>query len=43
MMEKKIKGWSRKKKKALIDEDWDKLVLFSKNYTDYGKPKTGEG
>ena len=31
--EKKIKGWSRRKKKALIDENWDDLIKFSKNYT----------
>ena len=37
MVEKKIKGWRRKKKQALIDEDWDKLVRFSKNYTQFGK------
>ena len=37
MIEKKIKGWSRRKKQALIDEDWDKLVKYSKNYTQYGK------
>ncbi len=36
-IEKQIKGWSRIKKEALINEDWDKLVLFSKNYTQYGK------
>jgi putative endonuclease len=36
-IEKKIKGWSRRKKQALIDEDWDKLVKYSKNYSDYGK------
>lgn len=34
--EKRIKGWSRRKKKALIDEDWDKLVLYSKNFTQFG-------
>ncbi|MFK5957374.1 MAG: GIY-YIG nuclease family protein [Lutibacter sp.] len=39
IIEKKVKGWSRKKKEALINEDWDKLILFSKNYTEYGKPK----
>ncbi len=38
MIEKKIKGWSRKKKEAMINEDWDKLILYSKNYTEYGKP-----
>jgi putative endonuclease len=30
--EKKIKGWSRRKKQALIDENWDDLVKFSLNY-----------
>lgn len=35
--EKQLKGWSRRKKQALISEDWDKLVQFSKNYTEYGK------
>jgi putative endonuclease len=34
--EKRIKGWSRRKKEALINEDWDKLVLSSKNYTEFG-------
>ncbi len=29
--EKQIKGWSRNKKKALIDENWDLLVKLSKN------------
>ena len=40
LMEKKIKGWSRRKKEALISEDWDKLVEYSKNYTDYGRSST---
>jgi putative endonuclease len=31
--ERKIKGWSRRKKQALIDENWDDLVRFSKNYS----------
>ncbi len=30
--EKKIKGWSHRKKKALIDNDWNSLVVFSKKY-----------
>jgi putative endonuclease len=30
--EKKIKGWSHRKKKALIDNDWSSLVEFSKKY-----------
>jgi putative endonuclease len=37
MIEKKIKGWSRRKKQALIDEDWERLVRYSKNYTQFGK------
>ncbi|MFY0715064.1 GIY-YIG nuclease family protein [Seonamhaeicola sp. NFXS20] len=37
MFEKKIKGWSRRKKQALIDGDWNRLVRYSKNYTEYGK------
>ena len=32
-VEKQIKGWSRRKKKALIDQDWDRLIEYSKNYT----------
>mgnify|MGYP001588408644 CR=1 FL=1 len=32
--EKKIKGWSRRKKQALIDEKWSDLIKFSKNYTE---------
>ncbi|WP_412476120.1 GIY-YIG nuclease family protein [Flavobacterium sp. TBRC 19031] len=35
-VEKQIKGWTRRKKEALIKEDWDKLVLYAKNYTQYG-------
>lgn len=29
--EKQIKGWSRKKKEALMAEDWNKLVELSKS------------
>ena len=36
-LEKQIKGWSRKKKKAFIIEDWSRLKQFSKNYTQNGK------
>ncbi len=35
-IKKQIKGWSRRKKEALINEDWDKLIVYSKNYTQYG-------
>ncbi len=31
-IEKQIKGWSQRKKRALINENWDDLVEFSKNY-----------
>jgi predicted GIY-YIG superfamily endonuclease len=30
--EKKLKGWSHRKKKALIENDWKSLVEFSKKY-----------
>jgi putative endonuclease len=43
MIEKKIKGWSRRKKEALINEDWDKLVQYSKNYTQFGKDGSSTG
>lgn len=33
-LEKQIKGWSRRKKEALINEDWEKLKFYSKNYSD---------
>lgn len=35
-IEKQIKGWSRRKKRALIEEKWDDLIEFSKNYQEYG-------
>jgi putative endonuclease len=37
-LEKQIKGWSRKKKEALIKDDWERLKLLSKNYTQNGRP-----
>jgi len=36
--EKQIQGWSRKKKQALIEENKEKLIEYSKNYTQFGKP-----
>ncbi|MBE9578923.1 MULTISPECIES: GIY-YIG nuclease family protein [Moraxella] len=30
--ERQLKGWSRAKKIALINSDWDKLILLSKSY-----------
>lgn len=37
--EKKIKGWSRKKKQALIEENWDEIVKLSACYHPYFKKK----
>ena len=37
--EKQSKGWSRRKKQALIDRDWDRLIRYSKNYSQFGKEK----
>ncbi len=34
-LEKQIKGWSRKKKVALIEENWERLKLLSKNYKEH--------
>ena len=41
-IEKQIKGWSHRKKEALINENWKDLVEFSKNYTEYGDPVNGD-
>ncbi|RMA58998.1 hypothetical protein BXY75_2380 [Ulvibacter antarcticus] len=35
-VEKKIKGWSRKKKIAIIENRWGDLPNLSKNYTQHG-------
>jgi putative endonuclease len=35
-VEKRIKGWSRRKKFALIEQDWESLIKYSRNYTEYG-------
>lgn len=35
--EKQVQGWSRKKKKALINNEHYKLPKLSRNYTDYNK------
>jgi len=32
LWEKKIKGWSHKKKKALIEDNWEELCALSKKY-----------
>ncbi len=40
LVEKQIKGWSRRKKEALINGDYNNLVEFSKNYTQHGHPNS---
>jgi predicted GIY-YIG superfamily endonuclease len=39
--ERQIKGWSRRKKQALIDGNWDKLIEFSKGKRNH--PSTSSG
>ena len=34
--EKQVQGWSRKKKEALVNNEYGKLPDLSKNYTQYG-------
>ena len=34
----KCKGWSRKKKQALIEGRYSRLVEYSRNYTEFGEP-----
>lgn len=35
--EKQVQGWSRRKKQALLEGNPEKLIEFSRNYTQYGK------
>ena len=39
--EKQVQGWSRKKKEALIDSNFNKLPILAKNYTQYPPKKSG--
>ena len=41
-IEKQIKGWSQRKKEALINENWKDLIEFSKNYTGHDHPIVGK-
>jgi putative endonuclease len=41
--EKQIKGWSRKKKEALIKSDFDSLIILSKSKALRGDPSSGSG
>ena len=37
--EKQVQGWSRKKKEALINREYEKLRELSRNYSQYGRLK----
>ncbi len=37
--EQQVKKWSRKKKEALINGEFEKLPGLSKNYAQFGKPE----
>jgi len=39
--ERRIKGWSRAKKEALIERDWEKLSILARNRQ--GRPSTSSG
>ena len=41
--EKQIKGWSRKKKQALIDENFEVLIKLSKSKSGGDNPSTSSG
>ena len=41
--ERQLKGWSRAKKEALINRDFDLLVQLAKNRTGLPHPSTGSG
>jgi len=38
LRERQIKGWSRRKKEALIRQDWDGLTLLSRAHGSTGSP-----
>jgi predicted GIY-YIG superfamily endonuclease len=42
-MERRIKGWSRKKKEAIIKGDWEELKRLSKSKNEDSHPSTGSG
>ncbi len=41
--ERRIKGWSRAKKEALIGGNWDRLSLLARNRQGAGRPSTSSG
>ncbi len=42
-MERRVKGWSRKKKEALIEKDWSELVRLSNIKKKVFNPSTSSG
>ncbi len=36
--EKQVQGWSRRKKQALIENNFENLIEYSKNYTQFERP-----
>lgn len=41
--ERRIKGWSRAKKEALIAGDWERVSLLARNRQGRARPSTGSG
>ncbi|MBU6140541.1 MAG: GIY-YIG nuclease family protein [Proteobacteria bacterium] len=41
--EKRLKGWSRKKKEALFRKDWEEIRKLAKNYSSKQHPSTSSG
>jgi putative endonuclease len=41
--ERRIKGWTRAKKEALIARDWERLSFLARNRQDAGRPSTSSG
>jgi putative endonuclease len=41
--ERRIKGWSRAKKEALIAGEWGLLQQLSRSYSEVGRPSTSSG
>jgi putative endonuclease len=41
--ERKIKGWSRAKKEALIRGDYEALTVLAQNRSDHPRPSTSSG
>ena len=41
--ERRIKGWSRAKKQALIDSDWERVSVLARNWQSAGRPSTSSG